>query len=445
MLASISFNQSHKTSLSHNNRENTHGNPDIDVTRSNENIYFVKEDIRAVYQELFQEAVEAYNAKQSRQDRKIGDYYDKIHNDGKTHEQRELVVAIGEGKDGEEFRSGKKAALKKYAEEFQERNPHLRVYNMVLHDDEANPHLHINYVPHFENKKGLTRRVGMDKALQQQGVKGKGTELIGNWRTLETGRIEELAKEYLLNFERANVGSHKYMKVPQYKEFANEVERLEGRAEQAKEVLVKGRTHLKAVREEVDKSTSLLKNVFSHKDNLESELKEMEVRLESIKENGIQMPKIEAKESGILSKKVTISAKDYELLQETIKQVKNIPGLIQEKEKEVQEKDTEIQDLKDKLDREHTRNRFLNGLNRDLKIDNENLEREISRLNRIIELTKVKVAEFLDKVRELSKLSFSNNSKEFADKFVEIATKQVDDQDRIEQKNRENKMELGRD
>jgi len=220
MLFSISFNQSYQSSLSHNNRENIHGNPGIDPSRLEKNIYFVQKDIRSVYKDVFQEAVDKYNEKQKRNDRKIKDYYDKIHKDEKTHEQRELVVAIGEGKDDPKYREAKKEALKQYAEAFQERNPNLVVYNMVLHDDEANPHLHINYVPNFESSRGLTRRVGMDRALQQQGVKGKGTELIANWRTLETAYIEELAKEHIPDFERANVGSHKYMKVRQYKEYA---------------------------------------------------------------------------------------------------------------------------------------------------------------------------------------------------------------------------------
>ncbi|PEP61087.1 plasmid recombination protein, partial [Bacillus pseudomycoides] len=174
----------------------------------------------SVYKDVFQEAVDKYNEKQKRNDRKIKDYYDKIHKDEKTHEQRELVVAIGEGKDDPKYREAKKEALKRYAEAFQERNPNLSVYNMVLHDDEANPHLHINYVPNFESSRGLTRRVGMDRALQQQGVKGKGTELIANWRQSETAYIESLAKEQIPEFERANVGSHKYMKVRQYKEYA---------------------------------------------------------------------------------------------------------------------------------------------------------------------------------------------------------------------------------
>jgi len=57
MLGSISFNQSHQSSLSHNNRENIYGNPGIDPARLHENIYFVQKDIRSVYKDVFQEAV----------------------------------------------------------------------------------------------------------------------------------------------------------------------------------------------------------------------------------------------------------------------------------------------------------------------------------------------------------------------------------------------------
>ncbi|MGG0261994.1 plasmid recombination protein [Bacillus mycoides] len=220
MLRSISFNQSYKSSISHNNRENTYGNPGIDLSRLEENIYFIQKDIRSVYKEVFQEAVDVYNEKQKRNDRKIQDYYEKIKKSEKVHEQRELVVAIGEGKDDPMCRKEKKEVLQRYAEVFQERNPNLAVYNMALHDDEANPHLHINYVPHFSSHRGLTKRVGMDRALQEQGVNGKGMELIANWRAVETAYIEILAKEHIPDFERANVGSHKYMKVKQYKEYA---------------------------------------------------------------------------------------------------------------------------------------------------------------------------------------------------------------------------------
>ncbi|MFL0493006.1 plasmid recombination protein [Bacillus sp. 179-I 2A5 NHS] len=252
MLGSISFNQSHQSSLSHNNRENIHGNPGIDPARSEENIYFVQKDIRSVYKDVFQEAVDKYNEKQKRNDRKINNYYDKIYKDDKTHEQRELVVAIGEGKDDPKYRGGKKEALKRYAEAFQERNPNLAVYNMVLHDDEANPHLHINYVPNFESSRGLTRRVGMDRALQQQGVEGTGRKLIAHWRELETAYIEQLAKEHIPNYERANVGSHKYMKVRQYKEYAEAKSTIENQVQEKETKLQTIDHHLKNVEEKTN-------------------------------------------------------------------------------------------------------------------------------------------------------------------------------------------------
>lgn len=274
MLGSISFNQSHQSSLSHNNRENIHGNPGIDPSRSEENIYFVQKDIRSVYKDIFQEAVDKYNEKQKRNDRKIDDYYDKIHKDDKTHEQRELVVAIGEGKDDPMYREAKKEALKRYAEVFQERNPNLVVYNMVLHDDEANPHLHINYVPNFESSRGLTRRVGMDRALQQQGVEGTGRKLIAHWRELETAYIEQLAKEHIPNFERANVGSHKYMKVRQYKEYAETRSIVENQVQEKETQLQTIDYHLKNVEEKTNELEVAKKSLES---DVVDKYKELEI------------------------------------------------------------------------------------------------------------------------------------------------------------------------
>lgn len=323
MRKSISFHQGHKSNLAHNNRENVHGNPDIDPSRLEENIYFVQRDIREVYEEVFQEAVDAYNAKQSRKDRKIENYFDKIRNDSKTHEQRELIVAIGKGDDGEEFRSLKKSALIEYAKEFQERNPNLAVYNMVLHDDEANPHLHINYVPNFESKRGLTRRVGMDKALHQQGigldVKENSMKLIGKWRDLETARIEELAKEHIERFERANVGSHKYMNVRQYKEYAESLHTLQAEVESQK-------ADLKAIEgvKEVEKAKL---------DDLEQQKKELQAVASKLAESS-EKAKTEVKALGEQKKALVgeIEA-NTELIREQLRRTEKLITETKEKNK----------------------------------------------------------------------------------------------------------------
>ncbi|MGE1109904.1 plasmid recombination protein [Bacillus wiedmannii] len=373
MLFSISFNQSHQSSLSHNNRENIYGNPGIDPSRLDENIYFVQKDIRSVYKDVFQEAVDKYNEKQKRNDRKIQDYYDKIHKNEKTHEQRELVVAVGEGKDDPKYREAKKEALKQYAEAFQGRNPNLAVYNMVLHDDEANPHLHINYVPNFESSRGLTRRVGMDRALQQQGVQGKGTELIANWRQLETAYIESLAKEQIPNFERANVGSHKYMKVRQYKEYAEAVSNIENQFTEISKRLPNNKITLKTKKKEI--KTEVKPKLIGKPEIIEKETG-----------NYVFSPKQLEKVEELITAAVTVK-KDYERLQNT--------DLV----KENRELNRQVDSLYDSL-------KESQKINLKLKEENRNLNTEIGSL-------KTHIKDLKENIRVL----YQQTKKAFKEKF----------------------------
>ncbi|WP_420685961.1 plasmid recombination protein [Bacillus cereus] len=373
MLFSISFNQSHQSSLSHNNRENIHGNPGIDPSRLEENIYFVQKDIRSVYKDVFQEAVNKYNEKQKRNDRKIKDYYDKIKKDTKTHEQRELVVAVGEGKDDPKYREAKKEALKQYAEAFQERNPNLAVYNMVLHDDEANPHLHINYVPNFKSSRGLTRRVGMDRALQQQGVQGKGTELIANWRQLETAYIESLAKEQIPNFERANVGSHKYMKVRQYKEYAEAVSNIENQITEISKRLPDSKIRLKPKKKEI--KMEVKPKLIGKPEIIEKETG-----------NYVFSPKQLEKVEELITAAVTVK-KDYERLQNT--------DLV----KENRELNRQVDNLYDSL-------KESQKINLELKEENRKLNTEIGSL-------KTHIKDLKENIRVL----YQQTKKAFKEKF----------------------------
>jgi len=217
--ASVSFRVANTTSLAHNNRENTHGNPDIDPSRIKDNVTYVRENIEDVYQREFTEAVAEYNSKQKRSDRKIDDYLKKILNDSKTHHQREIVVAIGKKDDGIDWEY-KKDILEEYAKDFQKGNPNLKVYNSVLHMDEANPHLHINYVPVYENNKGLKKRVGHDKAIQQQGY-----EDFTEWQAEQRETLENLMRGY--DLRREHVGSHEYRPVAEYKAIKDEIKELE--------------------------------------------------------------------------------------------------------------------------------------------------------------------------------------------------------------------------
>ncbi|PEA63686.1 plasmid recombination protein [Bacillus toyonensis] len=403
MLFSISFNQSHQSSLSHNNRENIYGNPGIDPSRLDENIYFVQKDIRSVYKEVFQEAVDKYNEKQKRNDRKIQDYYDKIHKNEKTHEQRELVVAVGEGKDDPKYRGAKKEVLKQYAEAFQERNPNLAVYNMVLHDDEANPHLHINYVPNFESSRGLTRRVGMDRALQQQGVKGKGMELIANWRQVETAYIESLAKEHIPNFERANVGSHKYMKVRQYKEYAEAVSNIENQITEISKRLPDSKITLKPKKKEI--KTEVKPKLIGKPEIIEKETG-----------NYVFSPKQLEKVEELITAAVTVKI-DYERLQNT--------DLV----KENKELNRQVDSLHDSL-------KESQKINLKLKEENRKLNAEIGSL-------KTHIKDLKENIRVL----YQQTKKAFKEKFKVfrgIVKNELDNKGIDNQFEREHKREISK-
>ena len=65
-----------KGSVSHNTR--TFSAKNVDKERSEYNVEFCHLDIKKVYHELFDEALERYNAKQKRSDRRIDNYYEKI-------------------------------------------------------------------------------------------------------------------------------------------------------------------------------------------------------------------------------------------------------------------------------------------------------------------------------------------------------------------------------
>lgn len=165
-----------KGSLNHNNRTFTAKN--VDGERSKCNKVYVKENIKKVYHTLFDVALEAYNAKQTRADRRIDNYYEKIRTGKQEKLFHELIVQIGNRDDtncGMVESVYAQLALEEYMQGFEERNPNLRVFNAVMHLDEETPHLHIDYVPFSTgNKRGLETKVSLKGALKAQGFVGTG-------------------------------------------------------------------------------------------------------------------------------------------------------------------------------------------------------------------------------------------------------------------------------
>ena len=184
-----------KGSVNHNTRAFTAKN--VDKERSRDNVEFCHSDIKEVYHNLFDEALERYNAKQKRSDRKIGDYYEKIRRGKQEKLFYEVIFQIG-NKDDMNVHSNEgqlaKEILSKFMEQFQKRNPNLFVFSSHLHMDEQTPHIHIDFVPFIRNsKRGLDTRVSLKGALSEQGFKG-GTRGMTEWNEWIEAEKQELSK-----------------------------------------------------------------------------------------------------------------------------------------------------------------------------------------------------------------------------------------------------------
>lgn len=184
-----------KGSLTHNSRAFKAKNVKEDYTQYN--IEYCNENIKAVYHELFDKALERYNEKQTRNDRKIIDYYEKIRTSKQEKLFHEVIFQIGNKDDmNAQSENGElaKKILDEFMKNFQQRNPNLKVFSAHLHMDEETPHLHIDFVPFVsESKRGLDTRVSMKQALASMGFKG-GTKQETEWSQWITSEKQELAK-----------------------------------------------------------------------------------------------------------------------------------------------------------------------------------------------------------------------------------------------------------
>ena len=241
MKRTISF-MTGKGSANHNSRKFHAKNTDPE--RSYLNVEYCNENVKDVYHELFDEALARYNEKQTRSDRRIEDYYEKIRSGKQEKPFHEIILQIGDKDNmGAKTENGQLAAkvLDKYMQDFQQRNPTLRVFSAYLHMDEASPHLHIDFVPYTTgSKRGLDTRVSLKQALADLGFKGgtrRETEL-NQWVAYEKEQLAAVMLEHGIEWEKK--GTHeKHLSVLDFekKERAKEVAELEQSISDGKERL----------------------------------------------------------------------------------------------------------------------------------------------------------------------------------------------------------------
>ena len=254
-----------KGSLTHNRRDFIAEN--VDSSRTPLNVEYCNEDIRTVYHELFDDALARYNEKQTRKDRVIDDYYEKIRTGKQEKLFEELIIQIGNKDDMNATSENGQLArqiLDEYMQSFQQRNPTLRVFSAHLHMDEATPHLHIDFIPFTTgSKRGLVTRVSLKKALEALGFTGgtKSHTELNQWIEAEKQALASIMARHDIEWEQK--GTHEeHLSVLDYKkqERSKEVAALETQIDALQERTATAETILSEKQEQLDDIAPILKN-----------------------------------------------------------------------------------------------------------------------------------------------------------------------------------------
>ena len=222
--------------MKHNSRDFNAKNTDPERTPLNTE--YCNEKIKDVYHQLFDEALQRYNDKQNRADRKIENYYEKIRSGKQEKPFHEIIIQVGNCDNMNAKTSDGELAeriLDEYYQDFQKRNPNLKVFSAHLHMDEATPHLHIDFVPFTtKSKRGLDTRVSLKQALANQGFTGNSKHETewSLWVESEKTELAKVMERYGVEWEQK--GTHeKHLSVYDYekKMRSEEVKKLTAESE----------------------------------------------------------------------------------------------------------------------------------------------------------------------------------------------------------------------
>ena len=306
----------------------------------------------------------------------------------------EVIFQIGNREDmavGTEEGDLAVKVLDVYVKDFQKRNPTLRVFSCYLHQDEATPHLHIDFIPYVTGwkGKGMDTRVSLKQALKSLGFQGgnKHDTELNQWINHEKEVLAEIAKQYGIEWEQK--GTHEeHLDVYNFKrkerkkevqELEQEKEYLTAEKEELTAQIAESRVDIQILKDDKEQAIKAKQEAEQKAGNVEKELKSLEDRREQlqpimdnvskeIKEYGTV--KTLLPEAGTLERAVTYRDKKIKPLFIQLKnKVAAMAAQIKELTKEVENWKGKYQKLKQKY------NGIQSELN-DMRKDNQKLSEE---------------------------------------------------------------------
>ena len=150
----------------HNLRDYDNHKELINTIYGTENIV---NDVKQVYLDEFEEARIEYNNKQTKKDRKIDNYINKV-SASQNDIACEIIIELGDmdfwqDKD-DEYKFKMVDVYREQIEDLSKIVPAFKVANATIHFDETSPHMHVVGVPIVENcKRGMKKQVGKSQVF----------------------------------------------------------------------------------------------------------------------------------------------------------------------------------------------------------------------------------------------------------------------------------------
>ena len=179
-------NVSGTTSLSNNaiqnandlSRVNKHNLRDYDKNKELIKVIYgtdnIITDVKDLYLKEFEEAKIDYNNKQSREDRKIKNYFQKVC-ESQNDIACEIIIELGDmdfwNDKEQEYRLKMIDVYNEQIKDLTKIVPTFKIANATIHFDETSPHMHIVGVPVVENcTRGMKKKVGKSQIFTKESL-----------------------------------------------------------------------------------------------------------------------------------------------------------------------------------------------------------------------------------------------------------------------------------
>lgn len=329
----------------------------------------IVEDTKNLYLDLFEDARIKYNEKQTRNDRKIENYFNHISNDNKRDLACEIIIELGDmdfwvDKD-DKFKHKMVEVFKEQIADLEEVVPNFKIANATIHFDESSPHLHIVGVPFKDGmKNGMSKQVGKSDVFNKISLK----------------EIQDKMRVYCINSFNRIYHLNYTLK-----------EKEEGRNV---DINVANMNEYKKFKREQEKYKEQLKELNSKTDDLQNKSIEINDIIDNLK------PTIMNKNNYSISSEEVNKIKKYiEQTNDTtsnLRDANDINIVLRKYEDDLREHSNEVRNLKKKI---KTRDDRIEELEYDLNDANETideLEDKVSELQKIVDYFKELWKKFIE-------------------------------------------------